>query len=86
MKIVIEVISVTQVVGSLLAISMLPRVTRQLCSDAQAKAHYSEQYDIRKVSPHDVVSQGVRKQRGRRGRRDHALHRNDRLCESVRGA
>jgi hypothetical protein len=46
MKIVVEGILVTPFVDCLLASE-----TRQLCSDAQAKAHHSEQHDIRKVTP-----------------------------------
>jgi hypothetical protein len=65
---------------------MLPRVTRQLRGDTQPKAYHSEQHDIGKVTAQNVVSQGEREQRGSGGRRDHALHRNHRLSESVRSA
>ena len=65
---------------------MLPRVAWQLHSDAQPKAYYSEQHYVREVSAPYVVSQREREQRGRRGRRDHALHRNNSLRESVCGA
>lgn len=83
---VVEGTSVTSLANNLLVISMLPCVARQLRSDAESKAHHSEQHDIRKVSAHDVISQGEREQRGRRCRRDHALHCYYRLCESVRSA